>query len=180
MMSWRDRRDEKAACRLVGLLSPLMSHVAVRSLRCQWMAEDAVQLAWVRLFRSLDGFDPRISVSSWAVMIVKRVCLNMLRSLSRHPVMEWDDLSWHEAEQLMTSASPDDGLAAREELRQVLSAISMLPEKDRMIINYLVFEGDRPDKVARLAGLSSGALRARTCRIRSRLRSATSRFRGPA
>ena len=63
----------KAACRLVGLLSPLMSHVAVPESACQWMAEDAVQLAWVRLFRSLDGFDPRISVSSWAVMIVKGV-----------------------------------------------------------------------------------------------------------
>jgi RNA polymerase sigma-70 factor (ECF subfamily) len=171
MMGWRERGDEKAARRLVELLSPLMTRVAFRLLNCRWAAEDAVQTAWMRLFRSLNAFDLRIPVSAWAMLIVKRVCSNMLRSLSRHPVVEWDDLSWHDAERSMTAASPDDGHDAREELRQVLSAISMLPEKDRMIMNFLVFEGARPDRVARLAGLSSGALRARTCRIRSRLRS---------
>lgn len=43
-MAWRDHQDWDAAHRLVRDLSPLMHHIAVRSLSFPWMAEEAVQI----------------------------------------------------------------------------------------------------------------------------------------
>ena len=62
LCDWRDRRDEKAARRLVSQLSPLMRGIALRALRCPWMAEDALQTAWLLAYAQgcggIDGPGP--------------------------------------------------------------------------------------------------------------------------
>lgn len=98
LCGWRERRDEKAARRLVSQLSPLMRGIALRSLRCPWMAEDAVQTAWMRLFQSLETHELRVPPAAWAVMIIKGVCANMLRTLARRPAVALEELSEEELE----------------------------------------------------------------------------------
>lgn len=177
LCGWRERRDEKAARRLVSQLSPLMRGIALRSLRCPWMAEDAVQTAWMRLFQSLETHELRVPPAAWAVMIIKGVCANMLRTLSRRPVVALEDLSEEELERQVTNLSPENGHEARERLGEMTKSVSMLPKADRLILNHFLLEDVSPRVVARRAGLTAGALRTRICRIRSRLRNVTRRAR---
>lgn len=175
--AWRDRHDQSAATRLVNDLSPLMRGIAMRSLRCPWMAEDAVQTAWMRLFQSLETHELRVPPAAWAVMIVKGVCANMLRTLSRRPAVSLEDVSEEEIEKQVTNLSQAGGHESRDRLTDAMQIISQLSQADRLILNLFLLEDVSPGVVARRAGLTAGALRTRICRIRSRLRRAACRAR---
>lgn len=170
MVEWRDARDEGAARKLVNELSPQMHRVAERLLPFAWMAEDAVQTAWMKLFRSIDSFDPRIPVSAWAVMIVKRVCSNMVRGHRRHQAQALDELVDRGVEFITSRPSPGDHTIARERLAGVCAALDGMAEADREIFHHLLIDDQRPSEVARRTGLSTGALRVRMCRLRASLR----------
>lgn len=178
MVGWRDREDQGDASRLVRELSPLMHRVALHSLPCAWMAEDAVQTAWMKLFRSLEKFDARVPLSAWAVMIVKGVCSNMLRSLARHPMAAWDELNEQDTERAVSSGGGELRLQQRERLRFLLEAVSKLNGTDRLIVTSFLLDGHPPAVVAKRTGLSAGAVRTRACRIRSRLRRSARMFGG--
>lgn len=177
MVGWRDRRDQDAALRLVRELSPLMHRVAQRSLPCAWMAEDAVQTAWMKLFRALDSFDPRTPLAAWAVMIVKRVCANVLRGLARQHSVAFDDVPEPEIEIAAATMPFDDQQDSRDVLHHVLEAVSHLSLTDRVIVHSFLLNDVPAAEVARRTGLNAGAVRTRACRIRSHLRSMDPRSR---
>lgn len=173
MLGWREHRDESAAAWLVNHLTPLMHGIALRSLPRPWMAEDAVQLAWIKLFRSLDTFDGRIPLSAWAVLLTKNECANLLRSWQRRAAISGADVTADQAADPETAgASPcvTDAVIAREDLTCVMHCIATLPELDRLIVRLLFMSNGSADDAAHETGLSAGAVRARVCRIRSALR----------
>lgn len=172
MLGWRDRRDQTAAMRLVRELSPQMHRVALRSLPVAWMAEDAVQTAWMKLFRSLDSFDPRVPVSAWALMIVNRVCWNLRRGLQRQRMVAWDDLPEPEIELAVATLPTEERPDHREMLRQVMAEVARLSHTDRLIVNSFLLDDQPAAEVARRTGLNVGAVRTRACRLRTRLRCA--------
>lgn len=177
MAGWRDRRDQDAALRLVREISPLMHGVALRSLPFSWMAEDAVQTAWLKFFRSLESFDARTPLSAWAVMIVKRVCWNMRRGLARQSAMAFDDVADPEIEIAAATMPFDDQQDSRDVLHHVLEAVSHLSLTDRVIVHSFLLNDVPAAEVARRTGLNAGAVRTRACRIRSHLRSMDPRSR---
>jgi len=169
MIAWRDCRDQAAATYLVKQFTPMMLRIAIRSLSCPWMAEDAVQIAWVKFFGSFDTFDTRIPISAWAVVVIKSVCLNIHRGLNRRPAIALDDLPYEVSDLMDPSPATDERCVLREKLIEIFQVISLLPAQDQIIMNSLFLEGNPPDEVARLTNLSTGALRVRTSRLRSRL-----------
>ncbi len=174
MVGWRDRRDQSAAVRLVRELSPQMHRVALRALPFAWMAEDAVQTAWMKLFRSLESFDPRIPLAAWAVMIVKRVCWNMRRGHQPREAIAFVEIEQGSLELIDPVLSPSDQSMMREQLAAVFSMSERLPCRDRQIFQHLLTsEGGAPE-IARQIGMSTGAVRVRACRIRSALRASLS------
>jgi len=94
------------------------------------MAEDAVQTAWMKFFPSMESFDPRIPLTAWAVMIVKRVCSNMRRGHLRCGELALDDSVDHGVEFVAPIPSPSESYVSRERLNGVLKAIEELPERD--------------------------------------------------
>jgi len=43
-------------------------------------AQDATQEVWIKVLRSLPGFDERAAFSTWLYRVTRNVCLDMLRA----------------------------------------------------------------------------------------------------
>jgi RNA polymerase sigma-70 factor (TIGR02960 family) len=115
-------------------------------------AEDAVQETLLAAWRSLGGFEQRSSLRTWLYRIATSRCLNVLRSASRRPPMEWarkdieppeptrlGEVAWLEPyPDLLLADLPDQapGPQARYEAREAISlafitALQLLPPQQR-------------------------------------------------
>ena len=172
VIAWRDHCDQASAEEIVKELTPLLHRIARSYLSCPWLAEDAVQMAWMKLFRSLETFDAAVPFSAWAVLVLKNICSNLLRGLRRRPQVPMEELVGSETEFVDPVSLRTDLISAREILKRTWHTISLLPDQDRFIVNSLIFDELAAEEVARRTGLSAGAVRVRACRIRSQLRAA--------
>ena len=150
-----------------------MQGIALRSLPRAWMAEDAVQMTLVKVFRSLDTFDPRVPLSAWAVLIMKNVCSNILRGWRRRSVFSAAEMDCDQLQDLERGdgrPSLDDTLMARDELSAVMRRIGSMGEIDRLLISLLFMAGTSAEDAGRQTGLNAGTVRVRASRIRTALR----------
>jgi len=53
-------------------------------------AEDALQDTLVAAWKGLDGFEQRASIRTWLYRIATNRCLNVLRTATRRPAIEWN------------------------------------------------------------------------------------------
>jgi RNA polymerase sigma-70 factor, ECF subfamily len=94
-------------------------------------AEDAVQEVFVKVYRSLAGFDERSRFTTWLYRVVRNTCLDMVRAGKRRPIpIDPIDVSASEpgdlADQVALSTSLElalRGLAPED--RDALSAVSL-------------------------------------------------------
>ena len=116
-------------------------------------AEDAVQDAFVRAWRSLDRFEGRASVRSWLYRIATNVCLDMIKSRERRvrpmdlgPALEpleknlrvRPDETWLEPIPMRLVApdpDPADAAVERDSMRLALvAALQHLPARQRAVL----------------------------------------------
>ena len=78
------RTTEPAAAELEQHRRELTAY-AYRMLGSPFEAEDAVQEAFIRAWRSLDRFEGRAALRSWLYKITTNVCLDLLSARERRP-----------------------------------------------------------------------------------------------
>lgn len=87
------RRDRLALRSLLEMEGPRMLGIAVRILRRKDLAEDALQDAFLQIWRKADSYDPsKGSARAWIYAILRNRSLNMLRDGAREAVTEDDKL----------------------------------------------------------------------------------------
>ena len=128
-------------------------------------AEEAMQNAFVKAYRSLHRFRSGAPFRPWLLKIVVREAHNVLRAERRHA-----RLGARAAEQRGGDVSgPDEALIVREEVETVLEALTRLPQPDRVALALRYF-AELPDvDAAALVGTSCEAYRVRLVRARRRL-----------
>ena len=161
----RVRSGEVAAFQvIVDATSVPLVRMAARMLGSVADAEDVVQDAYVKAFRSLtEGrFDGRSTVATWLYRIVANATLDALRGRSRAPA----------ASDLPVNGSLDG--AAFAEARLALAELSAwldgLPPPERAALVLKAVEGLSSAEVAVILGCSEGAVEQRLVRARAALR----------
>lgn len=142
-------------------------HAVVASfLRDRADVEDAAQETFMRALESIRRFDPGRPFAPWIYQIARNVARNHLTWRRRHP------RSPIAAVENAPGRDPEPGTAAeRAELREILAgAIDALPEQRRTAFRLADVEGYSATEVARLMGLTPGAVRAHLYHARHRLR----------
>jgi RNA polymerase sigma factor (sigma-70 family) len=128
-------------------------------------AEEAMQNAFVKAYRSLHRFRSGAPFRPWLLKIVVREAHNVLRAERRHARLGARAAEQHRPE----VAGPDEALIAREEVETVLGALARLPRSDRVALALRYF-AELPDKdAATLLGTTAQAYRVRLVRARRRL-----------
>ncbi len=132
-------------------------------------AEDAVQEALLRAWRSLDRFEGRSAVQTWLYRIATNVCLDELERRPRRaePVVEpYPDERLDDA--AMPLADPAARYAAREGMELAfLAAIQWLPGRQRAVLVLRDVLGWSAAETAGLLGTSTAAANSALQRARA-------------
>jgi RNA polymerase sigma-70 factor (ECF subfamily) len=122
------------------------------------LAEDAAQEAFLRVFRSLDRFQPRSSFRAWVRTIAIRCAIDQLRR--RRPEFPMP-------EEQAATGSEEARLLDADLLRAALAALSPI---DREILISREVEGASDREIAGRLAMRVTAIRVRAHRARRRIR----------
>ena len=128
-------------------------------------AQEAVQNAYVKAYRSLRRFRRGAAFKPWLLGIVVNEARNVRRSELRHERLAERAAERHDP----AAAGADEAVLAREEVATVLGALTNLSEPDRLVVALRYFAQLPDAEAAGLAGISTGAYRVRLVRARRRL-----------
>jgi RNA polymerase sigma-70 factor, ECF subfamily len=152
--------DEAAFAQLVATYHADMARVAYVACGDRELAEDAVQSAWLVVWRKLHSLREPERVRPWLLSVTANEARQLLRR--RHgPVLEVDMKAMGDAR-----SDPSAGIE-RLDLRRALAHLS--PEERALLAMRYVVDLSS-DELATAVGTSSSTARTRLCRLVDRLR----------
>ena len=173
----RAREGDHAAFRvLVERYQGRAYRLALRVLRDEDQAQDAVQDAFLKAYGSLDRFEGRSGFYTWLYRIVMNQCLDRKRRDRSDREVEWsEDLSaavagHPEGPSADPGQSGPHAEAERSELRAVVArAIQALPEDARRTVQLREIDGLSYKEIAETLGIPKGTVMSRLHYARRRL-----------
>ena len=157
--------EDEAFESLLKAQSPALLRTARRFLRCEEDARDAVQDAFLSLFKSIASFESNSQLSTWLHRILINCCLMKLRKQRRHPEEEF------EGEPAAAVIESAESALHRAELRNfVRASIDTLPERYRAVVLLRDIEECSNGEVARLLDVTPNAVKVRLHRAHQALR----------
>lgn len=160
------RGDTAAFRRIVDATSRQLVRLSARILGNPEEAEDVVQEAYVRAYRSLTegSFEQRSSVRTWLYRIVTNAAIDARRSRARLAARTAADSA------NKPPMSGHTSVEARLALSELSAWLEELPEDQRLAILLTAVEGLRAHEAAEILGCSAGAVEQRVLRARTTLR----------
>ena len=150
----------------------VLPHLAAAYNLARWLtrndhdAEDLVQEAYLRAFKSFEGFhggDGR----GWILAIVRNACYTSLQQNRRQELAEVFDEEVHTVEDY--ARSPEAMLLESANAQLLREALEKLPVEFREILILRELEGMSYREIADLAGIRVGTVMSRLARGRERL-----------
>ncbi|HWY39211.1 MAG TPA: sigma-70 family RNA polymerase sigma factor [Chthoniobacterales bacterium] len=150
----------------------LVAGTVARMLGSNSDVEDITQQVFIRVWRSAGRYVARAKFTTWLLKITRNLVFNEMRRTKRHPhvPVQIDP----EAEELPlkdeTSETPDATLLQAELQRAIESAITQLPETQRMALVLRRYEDLSYEEIADILELSLPAVKSLLFRARTELR----------
>jgi RNA polymerase sigma factor (sigma-70 family) len=139
-------------------------------------AEDLTQDVFVRVFRSLDSFEPG-NFAGWLHRITTNLFLDRARRAARIRMDGFIEGAEHQLEG--SEVLPEDAIHDAGFDPDIEAALASLPEKFRVAVVLCDVEGLSYDEIAEVLGVKVGTVRSRIHRGRTQLRDALA-HRAPA
>ncbi len=133
-------------------------------------AEDVAQEVFIKVYRSLQGFDGTAAFSTWLYRVTRNVCVDMLRS-GRHRPVPTDLVD-------LTLAAPDDTATSAITRAMLESAVRGLTPEDRDAISAVGLFGMSYAEAGKALGVPEGTVKSRVFRARRTLATALGRTGG--
>lgn len=148
-------------------------NLALRMVKNPDDAADMTQEAFIKAYNSLSSFRGDSKFSVWLYRIVSNVCLDYLRSVSRHPAVslsvENDEGEETELDIPDESQSPEELLERKLTRESVRRGLEALPEDYRQILLLREIQGLSYDEIADILALELGTVKSRIFRARKKL-----------
>jgi RNA polymerase sigma-70 factor, ECF subfamily len=160
------RRDETALAALYDRFGRVAYGLAVRVLRDRSLAEDAVQEAFMTVWRTADRYvADRSKASSWILTFVHRRAVDLVRREERRRA---EPLERAPEEDRAPSSDEEAWLRLRRE--RVQQALQALPDQQREAIELAYFGGFTQSELAERLGQPLGTIKSRMFAGLARLR----------
>jgi RNA polymerase sigma factor (sigma-70 family) len=161
------RGDESALAELYDRLGRVAYGLAFRVLRDDRLAEDAVQDAFLGVWRTAVGFRAeRAKASTWVLTLVHRRAVDLVRREERRRTEPLDDAT----RDSVTTGSAEDAAWLGFERERVQEALHELPDTQREAIELAYYGGYSQSELAEKLGLPLGTIKSRMFAGLTRLR----------
>ncbi len=149
--------------------------LALRVLRDEEQARDAVQDSFLKAYRSIDRFEGRSSFYTWLYRLVMNRCIDQKRrdKLKSDRHVEWEEERMQDAAPGAGAAptgGPDDDLYRAQLRKRMAEAIRGLPEDARRTFELREVDGLDYAEIAAALRIPKGTVMSRLHYARRRLR----------
>lgn len=148
--------------------------VALRTVRDQEEAADALQDAFISAYRAAGKFRAESQVSTWLHRIVVNACLDRIRKRQSRPTVPLP-----ETDEYREPAAPGDSMSQRETRLLIDQALAQLPEEQRAPIVLVDVEGYSVSETAQMLDIAEGTVKSRCARGRAKLAKVLGHLRNP-
>jgi RNA polymerase sigma-70 factor, ECF subfamily len=143
-------------------------------------AREVVQEAFVRVFRSLDGFEGSSSFYTWLYRIISNLSIDLLRKPGRQTAdLDEERVETPEGDPLdfpwmsrYDGSDPADGVRRHEIAARLQAALDELPSYHRAVIVLREIDGLSYEEIAQALGVSKGTIMSRLFHARQKLQRA--------
>lgn len=133
-------------------------------------AEDLAQQVFLNVWKSAPRWRPKAKVTTWVMIITKRLVFNESRRRSRSRVIPQQRENKELPESADRTPSPDEQILDQELHFAVEAAMASLSEKERMAVVMRRHEGMPYEQIAEVLGTSVPAVKSLLFRARNLLR----------
>ena len=161
------RGDEAALAELYDRVGRVAYGLAFRVLRDDRLAEDAVQEAFLGVWRTAASFSAdRAKASTWILTLVHRRAVDLVRREERRRADPLDEAT----SDLATSESAEDAAWLGFERERVQAGLRQLPHAQREAIELAYYGGFSQSELAERLGVPLGTIKSRMFAGLTRLR----------
>jgi RNA polymerase sigma-70 factor (ECF subfamily) len=159
--------DSAALAELYDRYTPLLYPVALRILRAASEAEDAIQDAWVQVWKRAASYDARRgNVAAWLLTVVRTRALDRYRSQSSRTRAE----SQVDPEPASGPEDPTRAATSSDVGERVRAALGRLSSQQRQVLEIAYFEGLSQSEIAERLQAPLGTVKSWTRQGLMRLR----------
>lgn len=145
-------------------MRPALLRMATRYLENTDEAEDIVQDTLLKLWFLRAKLEEYRSLDALAIVVTKHLCINRLRTFRIEKVGLEQGMS------IGAGDNPEMKLVGEENMREILDAISTLPDLQQSVLRMKHIEGFEVEEIARLTGSTPVAVRTNLSRARKKVR----------
>lgn len=155
------RQEAEAYDEFVNRFKCTIYRIALRILKDQSAAEDAVQETLINVFRSIGRFRGEAKISTWLNRIATNVCLEILRRGKKQKEDSFEELKNALEDSLLHNESPFNAVYQQELGSRLRSLLGRVSEKQREIVRMHDLEGLTIKEIAESLAISEGTVKSR-------------------
>jgi len=137
-------------------------------------AEDLAQRVFLKVMRAADRFQPRARFTTWLFRVTANECLSHIRKVRRNPEVTVGDDAPEPASD--GHSGPPEAALRDEQAQAVREAVLSLPERQRLAVVLVRYEGLSYAEVGEAMGLSVQAVKSLLNRAHEALRKKLRRY----
>ncbi|SMF67909.1 sigma-70 family RNA polymerase sigma factor [Allosphingosinicella indica] len=159
---------DRSALKLVyDRTAPKLYGICLRILTDRGDAEEALQDAFLKIWRNAGSFDPkRASPITWLATVTRNRAVDRFRA--RRPV---NTRPIDAASEIAATDAPADAVIERDqEVAELIACLKQLEEKDEALIRAAFLQGSTYSELAERGGIPLGTVKSRVRRALAKLR----------
>lgn len=165
--------DEASFTILIEQCKTRAYNIALRYMRNEQDALDALQESFLKIFRHLESFQGDSKFDTWVYRIVVNTCNDMLRKNSRYATESLHAVNGEEefaVELVDTAPQPWELMEQKERADFVLNCLNQLGDEQRSILILRDIQGFSYEEIGEMLDCSLGTVKSRINRARNRLK----------